>query len=203
MPAAVRLHSTRWRLPAQREARTQAPVGFCDIQFMATELTDGVVSLRPPRPEDAADHLAGEDHEIAKWLSGGRSTMATVQSYIGSCQENWSGDGPRRAFGIFDCATNRLIGSIEANLAFPLLELTQANVSFGVFPAWRGNGTALRALRLMRAYLKSLSGMRQMVLRISCENAASLRVAEKSGLRLLGIFEEPEGRMARYAFDLR
>ena len=153
---------------------------------MATELTDGVVSLHPPRPEDAANYLAGEDHEIAKWLSGGRSTMATVQSYIGSCEENWRGDGPRRAFGIFDCATNRLIGSIEANLAFPLLEPTQANVSYGVFPAWRGNGTALRALRLIGAYLKSVSGMRQMVLRISCENAASLRVAENLGSSFSG-----------------
>jgi RimJ/RimL family protein N-acetyltransferase len=173
-------------------------VGFCDIQFMVTELTDGVVLLRLPRPADAADHLAGEDDEIAKWLSGGRSTIATVQSYIRSCEENWQGDGPRRAFGIFDCATSRLIGSIEANLAFPLLEPTQANVSYGVFPAWRGNGTALRALRLMGAYLKSVSGMRQMVLRISCENAASLRVAEKSGFQVLGVFEEPEGRMVRY-----
>jgi len=164
------------------------PAGFCDIQFMATDLTDGVVSLRPTRPEDAADHLAGEDHEIAKWLSGGRGTMATVQAYIRSCEENWRSDGPRRAFGIFDCATSRLIGSIEANLAFPLLEPTQANVSYGVFPACRGNRTALRALRLMGAYLKSVSGMCQMVLRISCENTASLRVAEKSGFQLLGIF---------------
>jgi RimJ/RimL family protein N-acetyltransferase len=170
---------------------------------MTTELTDGVVFLRPLRPEDAADHLDGEDHEIAKWLSGGRSTMATAQSYIRSCEENWRGDGPRRAFGIFDCATNRLIGSIEANLAFPVLEPTQANVSFGVFPAWRGNGTALRSLRLMGTYLKSISRMRQMVLRISCENAASLRVAQKSGFQLLGIFDEPEGRMVRYALDLQ
>ncbi len=170
---------------------------------MVTDLTDGVVSLRPPRPENAADHLAGEDHEIAKWLSGGRSTMATVQSYIESSEENWRCDGPRRAFGIFDCATNRLIGSIEANLAFPLLEQTQANVSFGVFSSWRGNGIALRALGLMATYLKGVNGMRQMVLRISCENAASLRVAEKSGFQFLGIFEEPEGRMVRYAFDLR
>jgi RimJ/RimL family protein N-acetyltransferase len=155
---------------------------------MATELTDGVVSLRPPHPADAADHLAGEDHEIAKWLSGDRSTMATVQSYIRSSEENWRGAGPRRALGIFDCASKRLIGSIEANLAFPLLEPTQANVSYGVFPACRGNRTALRALRLMGAYLKSVSGMCQMVLRISCENTASLRVAEKSGFQLLGIF---------------
>lgn len=129
--------------------------------------------------------------------------METVQSYIRSCEENWRGEGPRRAFGIFDCASNRLIGSIEANLAFPLLEPGQANVSYGVFPAWRGTGIALRALRLMGAYLKSVAGLRQMVLRISSENAASLRVAEKSGFQLLGSFEEPEGRMVRYALDLR
>ena len=170
---------------------------------MAAELTDGIITLRPPRFEDAADHLAGEDDEIAKWLSGGRSTLETVQSYIRSCEENWRGDGPRRAFGIFDNATNRLVGSIEANLAFPLLEPGQASVSYGVFPAWRGTGIALRALRLMGAYLKSVGGLRQMVLRISNENAASLRVAEKSGFQFLGNFQEPEGRIVRYAFDLR
>jgi RimJ/RimL family protein N-acetyltransferase len=170
---------------------------------VATELTDGVLFLRPLRAEDAAEHLAGEDHEIAKWLSGGRSTLATVESYIRSCEENWRCGGPRRAFGIFDCTTNRLIGSIEANLAFPPIEANQANVSYGVFLASRGNGTALRALRLMAAYLKSVDGMRQMILRISSENAASLRVAKKSGFQFLGIFEEPEGRMVRYAFDPR
>jgi RimJ/RimL family protein N-acetyltransferase len=167
---------------------------------MAAELTDGIITLRPPRFEDAADHLAGEDDEIAKWLSGGRSTLETVQSYIRSCEENWRGYGPRRAFGIFDNATNRLVGSIEANLAFPLLEPGQVNVSYGVFPAWRGTGIAFR---LMGAYLKSVGGLRQMVLRISNENAASLRVAEKSGFQFLGNFQEPEGRMVRYAFDLR
>lgn len=76
-----------------------------DIQHMWEELTDGVVFLRPLRPEDAVEHLAGEDDEIAKWLSGGRSTLASVQGYIASCEQNWLNDGPRRAFGIFDCAT--------------------------------------------------------------------------------------------------
>ena len=108
-----------------------------------------------------------------------------VDDTIRSCEENWQGEGPRRAFGIFDCATNRLIGSVEANLAFPLLEPAQANVSY----AWRGNGVALRALRLMGAYLKSIGGTRQMILRMSCENAASLRVAEKSESPFLGILK--------------
>jgi RimJ/RimL family protein N-acetyltransferase len=38
-----------------------------------------------------------------------------------------------------------------------------------------------------------------MVVRIACENAASLGVVEKAGFQFLGIFDEPEGRMARYA----
>ena len=53
----------------------------------------------------------------------------------------------------------------------------------------RGNGVALRALRLMGAYLKSIGGTRQMILRMSCENAASLRVAEKSESPFLGILK--------------
>ena len=97
----------------------------------------------------------------------------------------------------------RLIGSIEANLEFPLLEPMQANVSYGVFPTWRGNGITVRALYLMGVYLKTSTAIRQIVLRAACENAASLRVAEKSGFRLLGVFEEAEGRMARYVLDIR
>jgi len=62
--------------------------------------------------EDAADHLAGEDEEMAKWVSGGRSTPANVETAIQNWQENWRTGGPRRAFGVFDCVTNRLVGFI-------------------------------------------------------------------------------------------
>ena len=165
---------------------------------MVADLTDGVILLRPLHLGDAVDHLAGEDEEMAKWLSGGRSTLATVQSYITSCEEHWRTSGPRRAFGVFDCSSDRLIGSIEANFAYRLAP-GQVNVSYGVFPGWRGKGVAQRALDLMSSYLRSSTELRQMVVRIARENAASLRVVEKSGFQFLGIFDEPEGRMARYA----
>ena len=168
---------------------------------MVAELTDGVIFLRPLHPEDAFDHLAGEDDEMAKWLSGGRSTLATVQGYIAVCEEQWRTNGPRRAFGVFDCATNRLIGSIEANLAYCLVP-GQVNVSYGVFPDWRGKGVAQRALDLMSFYSRNSTEPRQMVVRIACENATSLKVAQKSGFQFVGIFEEPQGPMARYARDL-
>ncbi|MGC2743703.1 MAG: GNAT family N-acetyltransferase [Candidatus Angelobacter sp.] len=165
-------------------------------------LTDGVIFLRPLTAEDAADHLAGEDAEMAKWVSGGRGTLATVEAFIQNNQESWRSGGPRRAFGVFDCASNRLIGFIEVNLA-SLVEPGQVNVSYGVFPKWRRQGVALRAIRLMDKYLRTATEVRQIVLRISPENHASLKLAEKAGFTFHGLFDEPEGRMARYVRDIK
>jgi len=165
-------------------------------------LTDGVIFLQTLTAEHAAEHLAGEDEEMAKWLSGGRSTLANVQAYIASNQENWRSNGPRRALGVFECASNRLIGSVEVNLS-RVLGPGEVNVSYGIFPQWRGQGLAIRAVNLLGEYLRAATEARQIVLRIAPANAASIRVAEKAGFALLGVFEEPEGSMARYVRDVK
>ena len=95
-----------------------------------------------------------------------------------------------------------MIGFVEVNLA-RLAGPGQVNVSYGVFQNWRGQGIALRAINLMEQYLQSATEAKQMVLRIVPENAASIRVAEKSGFTLLGVFDEPEGRLVRYVKDMR
>jgi RimJ/RimL family protein N-acetyltransferase len=164
---------------------------------MPTALTDGVVFLRPLELQDAPEHLAGEDDEMARWVSGGHSALANVQRYITLSQENWQMNGPIRAFGVFDCASEKLIGSIEANLAYRLVP-GQVNISYGVFPGRRRKGIARRALELMGSYLKHATDVRQMVLRIECANEASRRTAERCGFEFVGIFEEPTGMMARY-----
>gem|GEM_PF-489674 len=166
------------------------------------KLTDGVIVLRPLTMDDAPDHLAGEDDEMAKWLSGGHGTLATVQAYIERCQASWRSAGPLRAFGIFDCATGVLIGCIESNVQ-PALEPGQVNVSYGVFRPWRGQGWAGRAINLVAQYLQTTKAASQIVLRISPDNRASLQVAEKSGFTFLGVFDEPQGRRARYIRDLQ
>src|ERR1700744_1557836 len=103
--------------------------------------SDKVIFLQPLSSDHAVEHLDGEDDDIARWLSGGRSSLESVQRYIQDCQKDWRSNGPRRAFGIFDCATDCLIGSIEANTNLPhALRLGQANISYGVFPNWRGRG---------------------------------------------------------------
>ena len=165
-------------------------------------LTDGIIFLRCLTAEDAADHLAGEDEEMAKWVSGGRSTLSTVEAFIRNNQESWRNGGPRRAFGVFDCASNRLIGFIEVNMA-RLVNAGEVNVSYGIFPQWRRKGLALRAIDLMDQYLRTAKEARQIVLRIFPANTASLKLAEKAGFTLQGLFDEPEGRMARYVRDIK
>jgi RimJ/RimL family protein N-acetyltransferase len=169
---------------------------------MYDELSDSVIFLRPLGAEDAAEHLAGEDEEMTKWLSGGRSTLSNVQNYIANCQENWRSGGPRRAFGVFDCETRRLIGSIDANLAL-IFKPGQVNVSCGIFRQWRRRGLACRALNLMSEYLRVATDVRQIVLRIAPSNTASIAMAEKAGFAYLGIFDEPEGSLARYVREVR
>src|SRR3984957_17194865 len=99
--------------------------------FHTPKLTDGVIFLRPLTAEDAADHLAGEDEEMAKWVSGGRGTPATGEAFIQNRPGNWRSGGPRRTFGVFVCVTNRLVDFIEVNLTL-LVEPGQVNVSYGV-----------------------------------------------------------------------
>jgi RimJ/RimL family protein N-acetyltransferase len=166
------------------------------------KLTDGVIFLRPLSTEDAADHLAGEDDEMAKWVSGGRSTLAGVEAFIRNNQESWQTGRPRRAFGIFDCGSNRLLGFIEVNLA-RLVEPGQVNVSYGVFREWRRHGVALAAINLIDQYLRTATEARHMVLRILPANTASLKLAEKAGFTFCGLFDEPEGRMARYVREIK
>jgi RimJ/RimL family protein N-acetyltransferase len=152
--------------------------------------------------EHAADHLAGEDDEMAKWVSGGRSTPTTVEAFIRNNQESWRSGGPRKSFGIFNCASNRLAGFIEVNLA-RIAEPGQVNVSYGVFRQWRRQGIALRAINLMDEYLRTATEARQMVLRIAPGNIASLKLAEKAGFAFCGLFDEPEGCMMHYVQDVK
>lgn len=165
------------------------------------KLTDGVIFLRLLTAEDAADQLAGEDDEMAKWVSGGRSTLTSVQAFIERSRENWSSGGPRRPFGIVDCATNQLIGFIEMSKQ-PVLQPDQINLSYGIFKEWRGRGLAVRAVNLICKYLHATSGEKQMILRVRPANSSSIRVAEKAGFSYIGTFDEPEGRLHRYVREI-
>lgn len=60
-------------------------------------------------------------------------------------------------------------------------------LGYAVGPAFRGQGLAARAVRVMAAYAFEHLGAEQVILELEAENAASVAVAVKSGFRLLDV----------------
>ncbi|MET8624051.1 GNAT family N-acetyltransferase [Kitasatospora sp. NPDC004669] len=144
------------------------------------ELSDGVITLSPLRPEDAEAHLAGEDEESVRWLSGGRSTPETVEAYLRHCREQWDTAGPLHAFGIRAGERGDLAGTVDLRFVQTYLAPGQVNVAYGLYPSWRGRGLATRAVRLVCGYA-TRTGAREAVIRVEPGNGASAAVARRAG----------------------
>lgn len=170
----------------------------------AHELSDGVVTLRPMTPADAAVHLAGEDEPTARFLSGGRSTMETVLAWIERNRVSRETSGPVLSFGICLARTGALVGMVEANIATPGFHPGVANISYGLYPGARGHGYATRSVDLVTRYLADHAGTEVAAIQVHSENLASARVPGRLGFRFLGERVTPEGdRMMTYAKSLR
>jgi RimJ/RimL family protein N-acetyltransferase len=154
---------------------------------VAPDLTDGVVVLSAMTLHDVAALVAGADAELTTRLARAPSTPEAARQYIVACAADWRSDrsrpGATLAWGIRDAATGTLAGTAEVALRFPELEPGAANLSYGVFPPWRGRGYAGRAVELMCDFLATETTASLAVLRIDRDNAGSLRVAQRCGFR--------------------
>jgi RimJ/RimL family protein N-acetyltransferase len=165
------------------------------------ERTDGVVRLRPLAPCDAAEHLAGEDIELWRWLTNGRpGTIETVNALIERSQASWSTLGPIRNFGLWDEATGALAGNIEANSAQETLAPGEVNISYAIWPTFRGRGYATRAIELLCTYLATETGAEAAIIRVEPENTRSVAVARRSGFTPT---PSPEPQYLRFSRPLR
>lgn len=147
----------------------------------------GVV-LRCLRPDDLAAHIAGEDDDTVRWLTEGRrSEPVRTAAWILENRREWATGGRRRHLGICDASTGVLVGGVEAHLEpapSGSVRLARVNISYAVFPGWRGRGVAARAVELLCSWLPEEFGPCVAVLRIAPENAPSLRVATACGFTL-------------------
>jgi RimJ/RimL family protein N-acetyltransferase len=151
-------------------------------------LTDGVVELRPLTVLDAAEHLAGEDEELTRWLNGGLGTCAGCLDWLRRCEESWAVGGPVFAFGIRNVHKEILLGTVELRVGETYLEPGQASISYGLYPQARGHGVAMRACGLaftfaVRALTTAPWTIAEVVAHIDPFNAGSLRVAHRAGFQ--------------------
>jgi RimJ/RimL family protein N-acetyltransferase len=141
-------------------------------------LTDGVVTLRPRRPDDVDAIVAAcQDPEIPRW------TMVP-SPYTREHAEEWLAHAdPRSVHLLAVDADDRLLGS------FSVMEI-DAERGYGELGYWvaaeaRRRGVATRAVTLLRGRAADL-GLRELEIMTEPENVASARVAEPGFTRVDG-----------------
>jgi RimJ/RimL family protein N-acetyltransferase len=117
-----------------------------------------------------------------------------VTRWIQSNEDNWASDGPRFAFAI-QTPGGELVGMIEINIDyshFAGLEPGDANVSYGLYPQYRGRGFATSALLNIRDFMITMR-IKRAVVRIEPENVNSVRLAERAGYVHTGVVTNAVG----------
>jgi RimJ/RimL family protein N-acetyltransferase len=156
------------------------------IKLPNPPLSDGIIALRPFRPDDVPAIVAAcQDPEIQRWIPlipvpyGEDEARGYVLMTLKSLQEGSSAE-----VAIVDAATDRLLGSIGIHLGS---NARRHSVGYWVAPEARGRGVATRALRLMARWGFERFAIERLALWTLLDNAASQAVAEKAGFRYEGV----------------
>jgi RimJ/RimL family protein N-acetyltransferase len=159
-------------------------------------LSDGVVTLAPLKPTDAALVMTWDtDLEIQRWfdwpLTPGTSEpaaraarLARAEQTIRDKHSRWSA-GAEFVFAI---------RSVDAREGFGWLDLQplgdgRGNISYGVLERHRARGIATRSVKLALGYAFDALDWTQLEIRANADNVASRSVATKCGFVLQGIRE--------------
>jgi RimJ/RimL family protein N-acetyltransferase len=149
----------------------------------AVPLTDGTVSLRYRRDSDwDAICAASRDPETLRWLSDPPMDAGARAAAMARVAEAFR-TGRSAPLVIADGATDQPIGLINVQFR----DRRVPTIAYSVFPAYRGQGVAPRAVRLVVDWAFCDLGLRELRLEIDPGNIASLKVAHKCGF-------EPAGR---------
>ena len=149
-------------------------------------LTDDVVLLDGHVLADAEAHLAGEDAEmLLRFEAPHAATLDQTRAAIGRWIAARSAGGPMFAYAVRNAA-GELVGGCELRLAAP----DSADVSYWVFPAFRGQGYARRALTLLCQAAAELDDVCWAEAHIDADNLASRRVAERAGFIETGLVKD-------------
>ena len=149
-------------------------------------LTDGVIVLDAPTLDDAGPHLAGEDEEMRRrFESPGPGTLEGARAAMGRWITARAAGGPMFAY-----ALRNLTGALMGGCEIRLVSADVANVSYWLFPAFRGRGHASRALRLLCEHAAFIPGLCRIEAHVDPDNIASRRVAEQARFLEVGVVED-------------
>jgi RimJ/RimL family protein N-acetyltransferase len=161
-----------------------------------TVIADEVIQLRPLSPEDAETHLLGCDSAVIDSLGGGQPpSREQVLLWLTQNAAGWANDMPVVDLGIEDRATGALCGTVGIQRGLDYLEQGQVNLTYALYPNWRGHGYATRAVRLAMEVARRGAPVREFVIRAAAWNEASIRVAQRLGFRLSQTTDDENGQL--------
>ena len=141
------------------------------------QLSDGVVVLDGYQLADAEAHLAGEDAEMLRRFEAPRqATLDEMRVSIQRWIDARAAGGPNFCYAM-RLPSGILIGGCEVRW----LPHDALNVSYWLFPQYRGQGSAGRAMTLLCDAVASIPGLKQVEAHVDADNAASRHVAERAG----------------------
>jgi len=131
-------------------------------------LTDGVVTIRPPRDADAATLIAGRDDEFRRFLG--------------------EGDSDPRPSAVIE-VDGEVIGWVDFDTDRRWLLAGEVNIGYNVFAAFRGKGYGTRAVRLLLRHLADDTEFTTATFLIDAANLKSRAVARRLGCGVPAAFD--------------
>jgi RimJ/RimL family protein N-acetyltransferase len=157
------------------------------------EINLGLYYLRALRVDDHFDDRravleAFADPDTRQWVPGvSVNNLAEAGTYIALRAEQWTQD-IRYSWAVADPATGELLG--EVGMKDLDLAAGTAEAFCWTHPAGRGRGMATRALGAALRFGFGAVGLKLVLYKHFQSNAASARVAEKLGFRLVDRVEQ-------------
>ena len=149
-------------------------------------LSDGVITLRPYRADDApAIAAACQDTDIQRWIPiiPVPYTLEDARHFILMTLQAWH-DGSGYEFAVTEAGTDQYAGSIGVHVG---PNPRRHAVGYLIAPHARRRGYATRALRLLTRWSFRELGIERLALWTLVGNKASQTVAEKAGFRYEGL----------------
>ncbi len=159
-------------------------------------LKDDRIGLRPLAATDTEAHLAGCDDAIIERLGGGEpSSRGQIQAWLETHAHAWVSAGDVVDLGIEDLGSGLLCGCVGMQRGLEYLTTAQVNLTYALYPRWRGHGYATRAVRLAMRAAQTRDPVVEFVIRAAPDNPESIAVAERAGFERSGHTNDAHGEL--------
>ncbi len=158
--------------------------------------------LREFEEGDAATmYILGSDPAITRYTGDPGGGLRSVEHASEVLRSHLLADYREYGFGRWACVLKQSSAVVGFARLKRLPELGEVDIGYRFLPVHWGTGLATEAGRAVLRYGFETLGLRRVIGLVDPENAASIRVLEKLGLRPDGLVEYGGKRVSRYVID--